>query len=245
MASGEMSGEEFTSFLTTVLTNLAGVSEDGAIHFICMDWRHMGELLAAGGKAYTELKNLIVWNKSNGGMGSFYRSKHELVFAFKSGKGAHVNNFGLGEKGRYRTNVWDYAGANSLKASRIDELATHPTVKPVALVADAIRDCSCRNHIVLDAFMGSGTTIIAAEKTGRKAYGLEIDPGYVDCAVRRYEAYTGRTVLLEETGQTFAQVAAAREACRPQAQPVQAAACETEVSTECGVEVSDATEAAP
>jgi DNA modification methylase len=121
----------------------------------------------------------------------------------------------------------------------------HPTVKPAALVADAIRDCSCRNDIVLDAFMGSGTTIIAAEKTGRKAYGLEIDPGYVDCAVRRYEAYTGKTVLLDETDQTFAEVAAAREACLPQAQTVQAPACETEASTECGDEVSDLKEAAP
>jgi len=240
MAAGEMSRDEFTTFLTTVLTNLVTASEDGSIHFVCMDWRHLGELLAAGSSAYTEFKNLIVWNKDNAGMGSFYRSKHELIFAFKSGTAAHINNFGLGEKGRYRTNVWDYPGA-----SRRDELPMHPTVKPVALVADALRDCSCRNEAVLDAFVGSGTTIIAAEKTGRKAYGLEIDPGYVDCAVRRYEAYTGKTVLLDETGQTFAEVAAARGACLPQAQPVQATACETEASAECGDEVSDTTEAAP
>lgn len=192
MASGEMSQADFTKFLTTVLSNLATVSIDGSIHYVCMDWRHLQEILAAGTAAYTELKNLCVWNKDNGGMGSFYRSKHELVLVFKKGAAAHINNFGLGEKGRYRTNVWDYAGANTLRSSRMAELAMHPTVKPVALVADAIKDCSKRGGIVLDAFGGSGTTLIAAEQTGRHGYLLELDPAYVDVTIRRWQARTGQ-----------------------------------------------------
>jgi len=206
MASGEMSEAEFQQFLTTVLTNLASVSADGSIHFVCMDWRHMGEVLSAGRAAYDELKNLIVWNKDNGGMGAFYRSKHELIFAYKKGKAAHINNFGLGQHGRYRTNVWDYAGVNSLKAERAEELAMHPTVKPVAMVADAIRDCSKRGGIVLDAFSGSGTTIMAAEQTGRRACAIEIDPRYVDVAIRRWQAETGRDAVLDGSDATFAQV---------------------------------------
>jgi DNA modification methylase len=215
MASGEMSEGEFTDFLTLVLKNIAHLSADGSIHFICMDWRHLREVLAAGHRAYDEFKNLIVWNKDNAGMGSFYRSKHEMILVFKNGKAAHINNFGLGEKGRYRTNVWDYPGVNSMKAGRMDELAMHPTVKPVGLVADAIRDCSQRKQIVLDAFMGSGTTLIAAEKTGRLAYGLELDPAYIDVAIRRYQAYAGKIATLAGTGQTFAEVAAARGALLP------------------------------
>lgn len=142
-----------------------------------MDWRHMGEMLTAGHAAFTELKNLCVWNKTNGGMGMFYRSKHELVFVWKVGTAPHVNSFGLGDTGRYRTNVWDYAGISSIGSSRADDLAMHPTVKPVALVADAIRDCSKRGDIVLDAFGGSGSTLIAAEKTGRSARLIEYEPG--------------------------------------------------------------------
>ena len=191
MASGEMSKAEFTSFLGEVLANMARVSCDGSIHYVCMDWRHIAELLEAGEKAYSELKNLVVWNKDNGGMGTFYRSKHELVFVFKKGNAAHINNFGLGEKGRYRTNVWDYAGVNSLKKGRDEELAMHPTVKPVAMVADAIRDCSNRGGLVLDTFSGSGTTIIAAERTGRRCCAMELDPLYVDVAIRRWQAETG------------------------------------------------------
>ena len=167
MASGEMSEDEFTAFLKTVLANLARHSLDGALHYVCMDWRHLFELLSAGREVYTQLKNICVWNKDNGGMGSFYRSKHELVCVFKVGDGPTVNNIELGRYGRYRTNVWDYAGVNTLKSNRLDELAMHPTVKPVALVADAIRDCTRRGDLVLDAFAGSGTTIIAAENTGR------------------------------------------------------------------------------
>jgi len=196
MASGEMSEVEFTEFLTGSMRNLADFSEDGSIHFICMDWRHLQEMLAAGRTAYEELKNLIVWNKDNGGMGAFYRSKHELIFAFKKGTAPHINNFGLGQHGRYRTNVWDYAGVNSLKAERDEELAMHPTVKPVAMVADAIRDCSKRKGIILDAFCGSGTTIIAAEQTGRIGCGIELDPRYVDVAIRRWQKLTGGQALL-------------------------------------------------
>lgn len=208
MASGEMSEAQFTAFLTSAMKNLAANSEDGSIHFHCMDWRHMTEILTAGGTAYEELKNLIVWNKDNGGMGAFYRSKHELIFAFKNGTAPHINNFGLGQHGRYRTNVWDYAGVNSLKADRDEELAMHPTVKPVAMVADAIRDCSRRGGIVLDAFCGSGTTIIAAEQTGRRGYGIELDPRYVDTAIRRWQKVTGEKAVLAGTEVTFGQVEA-------------------------------------
>jgi DNA modification methylase len=204
MASGEMSKAEFTDFLGEVLTNLARVSSDGSIHYVCMDWRHIGELLEAGDRAYSELKNLVVWNKDNGGMGTFYRSKHELVFVFKNGTAAHINNFGLGEKGRYRTNVWDYAGINSLKKGRDEELAMHPTVKPVAMVADAIRDCSSRNGLVLDVFSGSGTTIIAAERTGRHCYAMELDPLYVDVAIRRWQAETGLEAIHLKHDASFA-----------------------------------------
>lgn len=203
MASGEMTEEQFTTFLRTVTSNLAAFSDDGSIHYVCMDWRHMGELLAAGRSAYAEFKNLVVWNKDNGGMGAFYRSKHELVFVFKNGSAPRINNFGLGQHGRYRTNVWDYAGVNSLKADRDEELAMHPTVKPVAMVADAIRDCSRRGGVILDAFSGSGTTIIAAEQTGRRARAIEIDPRYVDVAIRRWQHLTGGKATLAGSDSTF------------------------------------------
>jgi DNA modification methylase len=210
MASGEMSQSEFTAFLTVTLGNVANVMRDGAIAFVCMDWRHMGELLDAGGRAFTELKNLIVWNKTNGGMGAFYRSKHELIFAFKAGTAPHTNSFGLGETGRYRTNVWDYAGISSISATRSEELAMHPTVKPVALIADAIRDCSRRGEIVLDVFGGSGSTLIAAEKTGREARLIEFDPLYCDTIVRRWEALTGKRARLAGNGAAFEDVADGR-----------------------------------
>jgi DNA modification methylase len=203
MASGEMTEEQFTQFLGAVVSNLAAFSEDGSIHYVCMDWRHIGELLAAGRGAYSELKNLVVWNKDNGGMGAFYRSKHELVFVFKNGAAPHINNFSLGQHGRYRTNVWDYAGVNSLKAERGEELAMHPTVKPAAMVADAMRDCSRRGGIVLDAFSGSGTTIIAAEQTGRRARAIELEPRYVDVAIRRWQQLTGGKATLAGSDSTF------------------------------------------
>ncbi len=203
MGAGEMSPEAFTEFLKTTLGHAATFSRDGAIAFVCMDWRHIGELLAAGQAVFSELKNLCVWNKNNGGMGSFYRSKHELVFVFKAGKAAHTNTFGLGDGGRYRTNVWDYAGISSMRAGRDEELAMHPTVKPVALVADAIKDCTRRGEIVLDPFAGSGTTLIAAEKTGRLARIVEFDPAYCDQIVRRFAQVTGKQAELAATAQDF------------------------------------------
>ncbi len=210
MASGEMSKAEFTTFLKTVLKALATHSLDGAIHFICMDWRHIAELMSAGQDVYSEFKNLCVWNKDNGGMGSLYRSKHELIFVFKNGTKPHINNVQLGRHGRYRTNVWDYAGVNSLREGRLEELAMHPTVKPVALVADAIRDCSERGGIVLDCFGGSGTTLIAAERTMRCGYLMELDPAYVDVTVQRFEQITGQRAIHAETGMTFNKLAAER-----------------------------------
>ncbi|MEP9387728.1 site-specific DNA-methyltransferase [Mesorhizobium sp. KR9-304] len=206
-ASGEMTEDEFTSFLTTTLGNAARFARDGAIAYVCMDWRHMREILDAGKVAFTELKNLCVWNKTNGGMGSFYRSKHELVFVFKIGTAPHTNAFGLGETGRYRTNVWDYAGISSLGANRMDQLAMHPTVKPVALVADAIKDCSRRSEVVLDMFGGSGSTLIAAESCGRRARLIEYDPLYCDVIVTRWQRYTGKVATLEGNGRTFEDVA--------------------------------------
>jgi DNA modification methylase len=211
-ASGEMSEDQFTAFLTDTLSNISRVMRDGAIAFVCMDWRHMGELIAAGSAAFTELKNLVVWNKTNGGMGAFYRSKHELVFVFKQGTSEHTNSFGLGETGRYRTNVWDYAGISSIGAGRAEDLAMHPTVKPVALIADAIRDCSRRGEIVLDGFGGSGSTLIAAEKTGRCARLIEYDPLYCDTIVRRWEKLTGKRALLSPGGSAFEDVADERSA---------------------------------
>ena len=202
MGCGEMSEAEFTAFLEAVFGLLAENTLDGSIHQICMDWRHMWEMLAAGRQVY-ELKNLCVWNKTNAGMGSFYRSKHELVFVWKSGSAPHINNFELGQHGRNRTNVWDYAGVNTMRAGRLEELAMHPTVKPVALVADAIKDCSRRGGLVLDPFCGSGTILIAAERTGRKARTLEVDPTYVDVGVRRWQNYTGKNAVLAASGETF------------------------------------------
>ena len=212
MGSGEMSEAEFTAFLKAVFGVLAENTVDGSIHQICMDWRHMGEMLGAGRAVYSELKNLCVWNKNNGGMGTFYRSKHELVFVWKSGTAPHINNFELGQHGRHRANVWDYPGINTMRAGRLEELAMHPTVKPVILVADALKDCSRRRGLVLDPFCGSGTTLIAAERTDRKARALEIDPTYVDVAVRRWQTYTGKSAVFSGSGETFETIAEQRSA---------------------------------
>lgn len=189
MASGEMTIPEFTRFLTGALRNLAAHSLEGSIHYVCMDWRHMGEMLAAGNAVYDELKNLIVWAKDNGGMGTFYRSRHELIFAFKKGEAPHVNSFELGQHGRYRTNVWQYRGVNTMRSGRLEELAMHPTVKPVQMIVDAIKDVSGRGEIVLDSFGGSGSTLIAAEKTGRRARLIELDPTYCDRILARWEGH--------------------------------------------------------
>jgi len=210
MASGELSEDEFRRFLGKPCSLLAEYSVAEALHFVCMDWRHMGELLAAGREVYGELKNVCVWVKDNAGMGSLYRSQHELVFVFKRGRRSHRNNVQLGQYGRNRTNVWNYPCANSFSRSGEEGnlLALHPTVKPAALVADAIMDCTDRHDVVLDAFLGSGTTVIAAERTGRRCFGLELDPIYVDVIVRRWQAYTRQTAQHAETGRSFAEVEA-------------------------------------
>jgi DNA modification methylase len=207
-ASGEMSPAQFIDFLTKWMKLAARFSEDGSIHYVCIDWRHLTEMLAAGNEVFSALKNVVVWNKTNAGQGSFYRSQHELILVFKNGDGPHQNNVELGKHGRNRSNVWTYPGVNTFRANRMNELSLHPTVKPVALVADAMRDCSRRGDIILDPFMGSGTTILAAERVGRRAYGLEIDPLYIDVAVRRWQSLTKRDAVFEATGQTFDEVAA-------------------------------------
>jgi DNA modification methylase len=209
-ASGEMSPAEFTGFLSQTLAVAANACRDGAIAFVCMDWRHLGEVISAGQGVFSELKNLCVWAKTNAGMGTFYRSQHEMVLVWKVGTAPHTNTFGLGERGRYRTNLWTYPGVNTFKSDRMEELASHPTVKPVALVADAIRDVSNRGEIVLDIFGGSGTTLVAAEKTGRIAYLIEIDPIYCDVSIRRWEKLTGKSAILRSTGKTFETVKAER-----------------------------------
>jgi DNA modification methylase len=189
MAAGEMSRDDFTAFLSTVIGQLVTFSTDGSIHFLCMDWRHLTEMQQAGEEHYSELKNLIVWVKDNGGMGSFYRSRHELIFAWKARSAPHINSFELGQKGRYRTNVWNYRGISSGGRAARDELALHPTVKPVAMVADAMKDCSSRGGIVLDPFCGSGTILIAAQKVGRRARAMEIDPLYCDTSILRWQQF--------------------------------------------------------
>lgn len=197
MASGEMTEGQFRTFLTDTLGAAARVSRNGAVHFVCMDWRHLDDVSAACRDIYGELLNLCVWNKSNAGMGSLYRSKHELVFVYRVGDAPHLNMVELGKHGRNRTNVWDYASVNSLRGSRHEDLALHPTVKPTGLVADAIRDVSRHGDLVLDIFLGSGTTLIAAERAGRGFRGLDIDPAYVDVALERWSAITGKEPQLE------------------------------------------------
>ena len=206
MASGEMSRTDFTAFLEETLGTAASVSHEGAVHFVCMDWRHVGELIEVGREVYGEMLNLAVWVKSNAGQGSFYRSQHELIGVFRVGEAKHRNNIELGRHGRSRSNVWHYAGANTFRAGRMDELAAHPTVKPVAMVADALKDCTRRGDIVLDTFAGSGTTILASERVGRRAYAMEFEPRYLDVAIRRWQAFTRRDAVLSESGQTFDEV---------------------------------------
>ncbi|MCP5411440.1 MAG: ParB N-terminal domain-containing protein [Alphaproteobacteria bacterium] len=203
MASGEMSEAEFTAFLAKVFQQLVAFSGDGSLHYICMDWRHIMEVLTAAKGVYSELKNLCVWCKTNGGMGNLYRSRHELVFVYKNGSAPHTNNVELGKHGRNRTNVWEYPGANAFGGSRDTDLAMHPTVKPVQLVADAILDTSNRGDLVLDAFGGSGTTLVAAEQTGRRGRAIEIDPHYVDTIVNRLERATGTKATHGHSSETF------------------------------------------
>ena len=205
MARGEMSRAEFTDFFGTVCKRLVSASHDGAIHFLCVDWRHVGELLAAGREAYDEVKNICIWVKDNAGMGSLYRSQHKLILVFKQGKQSPSNNVQLGQFGRCRSNVWQYPGANSFSRATVEEnlLDPHPTGKPVTLVADAILDCSSRGDIVLDSFLGSGTTVIAAERTGRICYGIEMDPACVDTVVRRWQRFTGMHAVHGESKRSF------------------------------------------
>ena len=210
MASGEMNKKEFQAFLTTVFTHLAHSSANGSVHYLCMDWRSMAELLAAGEKAYDKLLNVCVWSKDKGGMGSFYRSQHELIFLYRNGKQQHRNNIQLGRFGRNRTNVWQYPSASTLSRAKGEEnlLAMHPTVKPVALVADALLDSSARGEIVLDSFLGSGSTLLAAERIGRICYGMELEPRYVDLAIRRWQKHTGGRAIHGITGKAFDDLAA-------------------------------------
>ena len=210
-ASGELSREEFIRFLSDSCAVLAKHSKNGAIHFVCMDWRHVDELIAAGRDVYTELKNIAVWVKSNPGMGSLYRSQHELVFVFKSGTGRHTNNIELGKHGRNRANVWQYDSASTQGRKGNNLLELHPTAKPVQLVMDALLDCSQRGEIVLDSFLGSGTTLLAAERTGRICRGIELDPLYVDTAIRRWQNLTGRDAVRTSDGKIFRQIEAEKE----------------------------------
>ena len=210
MASGEMSPVEYTGFLTDSFIQLARASEDGSLLYAFMDWRHTGEILEAGEAAYDRLINVCCWVKSNGGMGSLYRSRHEMVYVFKKGTAPHINNVELGKHGRYRTNVWEYAGYNAFGRDRDESLGWHPTVKPVPMLMDAILDVTNPGDIVLDGFLGSGSTLIAAERTRRICYGVELDPAYVDVTIRRWQNETDQQAVLADTGQTFDQVAVDR-----------------------------------
>jgi DNA modification methylase len=208
MASGEMSSADYVRFLGISLNAAASASREGALHYVCTDWRHVAELLAAAKPVYDETINIAVWVKSNAGQGSFYRSQHELVGIFRVGQAPHRNNVELGRHGRSRTNVWHYAGVNSFRAGRMDELRSHPSAKPVALVADGIKDCTRRGDVVLDTFCGSGTTIVAAERVGRHARALEIEPRFVDVAIRRWQAFTRLDARHAESGLSFDEIAA-------------------------------------
>lgn len=210
MAAGEMSRREFTEFLSASLALIARYSIGGAVVYVCMDWRHTRELLDAGEPTFGPEKNRIVWTKTSGGQGTFYRSQHEMIHVFINGSDKPVNNFRLGEKGRYRTNVWTYPGCSSFGKHRDESLSMHPTVKPVAMVADAMMDCSNRNDLILDPFGGSGTTMIAAERVGRRARLIELDPLYCDLIVRRWQQFTGVEARLAGTNQTFNEVAEQR-----------------------------------
>lgn len=212
MASGEMSSGEYRNFLRRVGERLAANATDGSIHYVCIDWRHINDLVEACGPVFAELKNVCVWTKPAAGMGSLYRSQHEFVAVFKSGTGPHINNIELGRHGRDRSNVWSYAGQGSFNGTAKSKLALHPTVKPVALVADAIRDCSNRGDLLLDPFGGAGTTLIAAERAGRRAALVEIDPAYVDVTVRRWQWLTGQRARHGESGAVFPKDQAGREA---------------------------------
>jgi len=206
MASGEMSAAEFQEFLKATLRLAADYSLQGAVHFVTIDWRHVAELIEAGREIYSALLNVVCWVKSNAGQGSFYRSQHELIGVFRVGDAKHLNNIELGRHGRSRSNVWRYAGANTFRKGRMDDLRTHPTVKPVAMIKDALQDVTRRNEIVLDPFCGSGSTILAAEQVGRRTYALELEPRYVDAAVARWQAYSRKDAICGETGLIYQEI---------------------------------------
>lgn len=206
MASGEMTIEQFRGFLTDTLGHARSVSRDGSLHYVFIDWRSVADLIMVGRELYTALKNVIAWVKPNGGMGSFYRSQHEFIAVFKHGDASHINNIQLGRLGRYRTNVWQYPGASGFSKSRKQDLEDHPTVKPVQLIADAIRDASAPGDLVLDPFGGAGTAMLAAQSVGRKAALIEIEPAYVDVTLRRYQEATGTEPLLLPCGTPFGRV---------------------------------------
>ena len=205
MASGEMGSNEFTEFLSANFKLLKEFSKNGSLHLICMDWRHVEEISRAG-HVYDEFKNICVWNKTNASMGSLYRSKHEFIFVYKNGEQKHINNIELGSKGRYRTNVWDYAGVNTFKNTNL--LKLHPTVKPVELIWDAILDVSKRGDIVLDSFLGSGSTLIACEKAHRLCYGIELEPLYIDTTIRRWQELTGKEAIRESDKKSYKKILA-------------------------------------
>lgn len=199
-ASGEMSKDEFTQFLKNAFSLQAKYSIDGSIHFQCMDWRHIEEITAAGAEVYSSLKNICVWDKGTAGMGSLYRSQHEFVFVFKNGTAPHINNVELGKHGRYRTNVWKYPGMHACNPQAKILTRLHPTVKPTAMIMDAIFDCSATGGIILDSFGGSGSTLIAAERTKRNARLIELDPHYCDVILYRWEKLTGKQAKLVNKG---------------------------------------------
>jgi DNA modification methylase len=215
MASGEMSSRQYRHFLSDIGRALQQNSAEGSLHYFCIDWRHVADLIGAGSDVYRTLINICVWVKANGGMGSFYRSRHELVLVFRNGSKPHRNNIELGRHGRNRTNVWEYSGGNSFSGRLTDEgnlLQLHPTVKPVQMIVDAILDSTARNEIVVDCFLGSGSTLLAAERVGRRLYGLEIDPAYIDVCIKRWQRHTGQQAILASSGRTFSDVALDREA---------------------------------
>jgi DNA modification methylase len=212
MASGEMSDEEYRDFLRQTLSVAAAVSTKTALHYACTNWSHVDALIAVGHQVYSAMINLAVWVKPNAGQGQFYRSQHELIGIFRVGEGRHLNNVENGKHGRNRSNVWQYSGTSGFRAGRMADLRAHPTVKPVAMVCDAIKDCTRRDDTVLDTFIGSGTTILAAERVGRRAVGVEIEPRFVDLAIRRWQQMTGRDAIHVEDGRTFLDLTSERAA---------------------------------
>jgi DNA modification methylase len=209
MASGEMTDPEFDAFLEAFMANCVDHSVDGSLHYVFIDWRHVYNVIGAGRKHYSELKNICVWAKLNGGMGAMYRSQHEMVVLFKNGNAPHINTIQLGKYGRYRTNVWSFAGVNSFGKQQ-EDLKMHPTVKPVAMLVEAIKDCTRLKQIVLDPFAGSGSTLIACEDSGRVARCIELDPLYCDVIIRRWQQHTGGEAVHVASKMTFAQIEALR-----------------------------------